>query len=345
MKYQTKTKFLVAIDDVGNITPGAAVSGFSPSALTPDFTGGVYFCLIEDPATNAWELCQFKPDAGNASEKRKVMYSSDSGNFILSTLATGLTCSMVAHPNSYSFSTHEWPGGQAPDVRSPSSTGIGAGADVGASSQYSLAIGGTVRDNSPRSVAVGGTAGGAEAVSLGYEAETGDFTDNYSYATINTPGSVAIGYRARTTMAGEVALGSANSSHMSGVPVMTAPPEDGGTFLFQAVAGHDGSNYVLADIAAGAESYKPPYPASSPQWVIHVQGIIVARASSADDGKVIKVEWVTGGALTQTVLTQGANDISLGLALVGMRLQATVAATVGLKLSGYLHLTKVALPQ
>jgi hypothetical protein len=40
-------------------------------------------------------------------------------------------------------------------------------------------------------------------------------------------------------------------------------------------------------------------------------------------------------------MSQGANNISLGLAISGMMLSATVAATAGLTLSGYLHLTKV----
>lgn len=337
MQYQPKTKFNAALDVNGDIVPGAAYLGFLTSTLSnADY--GVYCCLLEDPATNAWEICRY--DATQTSGNRRVtLYGG------LSSPLTGLTCSLVAHPNSYALSTYPYLADLAPIVRSENSTGIGAGADVGAGSGYGLAINGVVRDSSPRSVAVGGFAGKPETVAIGFEASTDSFTDQSTEITVDTGGSQAIGYRARSSVAGEVALGCANMSHMSGAPVMTDDPSAGGTFLFRAVSGYEGGINVLKDILSGGKTFEPPASASNPQWVIHVQGTIVARATDAANGKVVKVEWATGGTLTQTVLTQGANNISLGLALNGMRLQATVGAVAGLKLAGYLHLTKIALPQ
>lgn len=343
MQYQARVKFNAALDANGDIVPGSAYAGFLTSELSAgDY--GVYHLLLEHPPTNNWEICRY--DATQAAGSRRVTLYSGSGSALDGPL-TGLNCSLVAHPNSYVLNTHTYLSDYPPIVRSANSTGIGAGPDIGVGSPNSLAINGTVRDDSPRSVVAGGWAGSPETVSIGFEASTEVFADQATYESINTAGSIAIGYRARATAAGEVALGSANTSHTSGIPLMTDDPSGGGTFLFKAVAGYDSDNdvFILANIAGGNETYKPPYPASSPQWVIHVQGTIVARADDAADGKVVKVEWVTGGALVQTVLTQGANDISLGLALNGMRLQATVDAVAGLKLAGYLHLTKVALPQ
>lgn len=344
MQYLPKRKFLVTKNSDGTITAGAAVSGFLVDLMDSTNPADLYTCLLESPTGDDWELVVYDPNATNANNFRSIIGSSAGGSDVLPTDVPGLFCTLVAHPNSYVLSTGA---GLAPDVRSESSTGVGAGADVGTGSPNSLAVNSTVRDNSPRSISIGGWAGASETVSVGFEASAENFTDNFSYATVNTGCSVAIGYRAKVTAGGEVALGSANASHMSGIPLMTDDPSAGGTFLFKSVAGFDADNYVniLSALVEGNETYKPPYPASSPQWVIHVQGTIVARATDAANGKVVKVEWVTGGTLAQTVLTQGANNISLGLALNGMRLQATVGAVAGLKLAGYLHVTKVALPQ
>jgi len=340
MQYIPRVKFNAALDASGNIVPGAAYPGYKTTTF--DTTAlGLYHCLLEDPATGNWEICRYDPAQASGS-RRQTIYTGASG--ALASTLTGLTCSFVAHPNSYVISTNVPPGDYAPEVLSLRSTAMGPNAMVEASSDYSLAVLGTVRESSPRSLTVGGWAGGSDSVSVGYEADTSTFTDGYSYDTISTAGSVAIGRRARSSAAGEVALGSSDSSHMSGVPVMTADPSAGGTFVFQAVGRYDDAtfNFVLSDMASDVYTLVPKSTASNASWVIHVQGIIVAKATNSANDKVVKVEWVTGGSLSQTVMTNGANNISLGLALSGMRLQATVAAVAGLRLSGYLHVTKVA---
>lgn len=345
MEYQPRVKFDAVLDVNGDIVPGTAQPGFLTSTLSGD-DYGVYFCLLENPANNTWEICRYDATADSGS-RRVVLFGSGGYASGLTAPLTGLTCSLVAHPNGYVLNTHVRTADTPAKVRSVDATGIGAMPDIGTACQNSLAINGTVRDDSPRSIAIGGWAGGIETVSIGFEASAESFIESSTEVEVNLQGSVAIGYRAKTTAGGEVALGSANASHMSGIPVMTENPEAGGTFVFKAVAGYDGINYlnILSDLLGGADTYKPFFSASDPQWVFHVQGTVVARATDAANDKVVKVEWVTGGTLTQAVLTQGANNISLGLALDGMRLQATVAAVAGLRLAGYLHVTKVALPQ
>ena len=340
MQYVPMTKFHASVAANGDITPGAAYAGFMTTTLDhSDF--GVFHILLEDPVANTWEMWRYDATAVSGSRETR-MYSSDvNGNASIALPAADLCCSLVAHPNSYLLSTHDHPGDTQPLVRSLSSTGVGAGADIGIDSPYSLAVSGAVKDTSPRSVVIGGCAGDIETTSVGYEASAETHVDTSTYATISAAGSVALGYRAKTMAAGEVALGNANMSHMSGVPIMTDPPFGGGTFVFKAVGGYNDTlhEYTLSDIPL---SLGPLNTAASPDWIIHVQGIISARATDAANNKVVKVEWVTGGTLTQNVLTQGANNISLGLALSGEKLQVTVAATEGLSLTGYLHVTKIA---
>ncbi len=334
MQYIPRVKFNAALDASGNIVPGAAYPGYKTTTF--DTTAlGLYHCLLEDPATGNWEICRYDPAQASGS-RRQTIYTGASG--ALASTLTGLTCSFVAHPNSYVVGTYESPGDTAPDVQSVGSTGVGANASVGAGSDDSLAVVATVRSNSPRSVAIGGWAGATESVALGYEASAESYVTGSEFVVTST-GSVAVGYRARTTSAGEVALGNAELPHMSGVPVMTDDPTAGGTFTFKPVGRFDGSAFVLGEFVNPNGTFTPQGEASG--WVVHVQGVIVARATDPANDKVVKVEWVTGGSLTQTVLTNGANNISLGLALSGMMLQATVAAVGGLKLSGYLHLTKI----
>ncbi len=341
MQYVPMTKFHAAVAANGDITPGSAFSGFVTNTLdSADY--GVYHILIEDMAAFTWELWRYDATAVSGS-RRTRMRSNAGGSATLTLPAADLSCTLTALPNSYIVNSHSSSIGNAPKLRSVNSTGMGYFVDIGFDSPNSLAISGTTRDNSPRSVVIGGWVGDIEATSVGYEAHAESHSDPLTYDTISKAGSVALGYRAESMAAGEVALGSANMSHMSGVPIMTDPPAAGGTFPFKAVGGWDGnlSVYILHGMPSGLG---PLYTAANPTWVIYVQGIIVARASDAANNKVVKVEWVTGGSLTQTVLTQGANNISLGLALNGENLEATVAATTGLVLTGYLHVTKIGHP-
>jgi len=339
MQYLPKVKFHAAVAANGDITPGAAFSGFKTSTLdTADF--GVFHILIENTAATLWELWRYDATAASGS-RRVIMKTSDAYDGSVLTLpAADLTCSFVAPPQGYVLNTHQSLGGIPPLVKSKDCVGVGAGADVGTGSQDSIAISGTVRDGSPRSVVCGGWAGAPETTSLGFEATAENYSDPSTYDPISVAGSVAVGYRAKTMAAGEVALGSMDMSHMSGIPVRTDDPSAGGTFMFKAVAGYDGtaSQFVLADITTNLGPINNE-PGSA--WIVHIQGIIVANADNAANNKIVKVEWVTGGTLTQTVLTNGANNISLGLALSGMRLTATVSAVAGLRLNGYLHVTKI----
>ena len=342
MQYTPKVKFHASLSG-GDIVPGAAFTGYETTTFSTTNLG-LYHCLLEDPASGKWEICRYDPSAASGF-RRQTIYSSSLG--ALASTLTGLTCSFVAHPNSYVLNTHAYPGDYAPIVRSSACTGIGANTDIGTNSAESIAIGGVVRDDSAQSVVVGQAFAGNQTVTLGYYAKSDPVTNSGNYTTYSRRGSVAIGNRAQSTVAGEVALGSASIPHMSGVPVMTADPSAGGTFTFKSVAGYDDTNYlfILEDIVPAPGEFLPGDGGgggnSFGNWIVHVQGVIVARATDPANDKVVKVEWVTGGSLTQTVLTNGANNISLGLALSGMMLQATVAAVGGLKLSGYLHLTKI----
>jgi len=333
------TKFHAAVAANGDITPGSAFSGFVTSALnSADY--GVFHILLEDTAAFTWELWRYDATAASGARSERL-YSNAGGSATLTLPAADLSCSLVAHPNSYVMSSHEYLSGRPPLVRSLASTAIGPNTEIDINSPRSLAINGTIRTDSPRSIAIGGWAGDIETTSDGFEAQAESHADPSTYNTISKAGSVALGYRAQAMAAGEVALGSANMSHMSGVPIMCDMFGVGGTFPFKAVGGWDDTLYshVLYDMPVGLG---PLYTAADPSWVIYVQGIIVARATSPADNKVVKVEWVTDGVLTQTVIMQGANNISLGLALIDGNLQATVAATAGLTLAGYLHVTKIA---
>jgi len=246
----------------------------------------------------------------------------------------------AARQNSYVINSHDSSNDATPDIRSLRSVGVGARASVGVDSDFSIAVAGSVYDSSPRSLVIGGNSGSPECISIGLDSYTQPFTDRQSYATISTAGSVAIGHGSQSRAAGEVALGSASGSHMSGIPIRTENPSAGGTFIFKAVAGYD-TAIILADLESDQYTFTPNDNWTGTPWVIHVQGIVVARADNSANDKVVKVEWITGGSLTQTVMTNGANNLSLGLALNGMRLQSTVAAVAGLRLTGYLHITKI----
>lgn len=339
MKYLPRIKFNAELDANGDIVAGTAVSGF----LAATFDSGVFGlhpCLLEDPATGNWELCQYNPSLAPGL-RRSTEFNGGAGPFPNG--QTGLTCSFVAHQNSLVADTYGGP--QSCEVKATRSVGIGAQTTIGVGSGNSAAILGGVYPGCPDSMVLGGYSYSPGSVAIGSGAQSGGFYDELDtgiqYAGDN---SVAIGCEASTNTAGEVALGYAGGSHMSGIPVMTAPLSAGGTFTFKALGGHDGTNYLLFDIPPGVNTFVPNSTYTDPQWVFHVQGLIVARATDPANNKVVKVEWVTGGTLTQTVMTQGANNVSLGLALDGMLLQATVGIVAGLKLSGYLHLTKVALP-
>jgi len=336
MEYVSRAKFHATLGTDGVITPGAAFAGYVTSPLSSGY--GVYYCLLETIAGDGWIIVAYDPDATDVSDR---FQTSESGGVGVPT-GTDISCSLIVPAHNYVSDTHMGSPGPAPLIESVRGIAIGKGANIGTGSADSLTLAGSVLADSPHSVSVGGYAGAAETTAVGFGASTAQFMDE-SYNNISTAGSTAIGYRASSSAAGEVALGNASVPHMSGVPIMTADPSEGGTFTFQAVAGYDTTNYayLLANIA-DLKTLEPYYPASGASWVIHVQGIIVARATDTADDKVVKVEWVTGGTLTQTVMAQGANNISLGLALSGMRLQATVAAVAGLKLSGYLHVTKIA---
>lgn len=337
MQYTPRVKFSAALAANGDIIPGAAALGFLADGLsTPNHI------LLENPTTFAWEICRYDPAAASGSRKQTV-YSSDSGN-PLTAPQTGLTASFVAHPAAYVLNTHTGASGYAPSSASVSTVVVGGGAVIEGTSDNSINFGGLVREGSPFSTVLGGTTDGARTIAIGREAQAEKRFNQYSYNEYSHDGAVALGYRAATTAAGEVVLGTSSVPHASGVPIATSNPSGGGTFTFQAVAGHDGSNFILAPICAEG----PFLPGDGGgggtdfgNWVLHVQGVIVARASDAANDKVVKVEWVTGGTLAQTVMTFGANDINLGLALSAGQLNATVAAIAGLRLSGYLRIAKI----
>ena len=338
MNYLPRIKFNADLDANGDIVPGTAVSGF----LAATFDSGVfglYPCLLEDPISGNWELCQYNPFLAPGL-RRSTEFNGGAGPFPNN--QTGLTCSFVAHQNSLVADTYG--GDQSCEVHSARSVGIGALSYVQTGSANSAAVLGGVIANCPDSMVLGGYSYSPGSVAIGSDASAGGFYDEVGAVQYAGNNSIAIGYEAATNTAGEVALGHADGPHMSGIPVMTGPLGAGGTFTFKAVGGHDGTNYLLFDMPAGVNTFVPNYTPSAPKWVFHVQGLIVARATDPANNKVVKVEWVTDGVLAQTVMTQGANNVSLGLALNGMLLQATVGIVAGLKLSGYLHLTKVALP-
>lgn len=335
MQHLPRVKFNASLAANGDIIPGAATNGFLADAL-----GVLCHVLIENPTTFAWEICQYDPSQASGSRKT-TLYSSAGA---LSAPQSGLVASFVAHPNAYVLSSHPSGTASAPTAASARATVIGPGAITEANSIDSLNVCGLIQDPSPESVVVGaGQVKGRRAVAIGFEAYAKEVFNSGSYNTYSREGSVAIGYRAESTTGGEVSLGSANIPHMSGVPIMTNPPSAGGTFTFRAVTTYD-SGFQLVDVVTEG----PFLPGDGGgggndfgNWVLHVQGTIVARATDPDNHKVVKVEWVTGGALSQTVMTNGANNISLGLALASGQLEATVAATAGLTLSGYLHITKI----
>lgn len=340
MIYTPKVKFNAALNASGDIVPGSAFLGFETSTLG-SASFGRYHVLVEDLTANRWEICRYDPSLASGS-RRVVLYAGSSGSLTVPNAA--VVCSFVAHPYAYVLNTHTQVEGYAPTAESARCMVLGAGASTGADSADSVNISGAVT-SSPSSVVVGGSVQGARTTAIGRESSASERYNNGTSQTYDRGGSVAIGYRAESTAAGEVTLGCAEIPHMSGVPLMTDNPSGGGTFTFRAVKLYNGSTFELADILSNTGSYLPGDGGGGGNdfgnWVVHVQGIIVARADVAANNKVVKVEWVTGGALAQTVLTQGANNIGLGLALSGMLLTATVSATAGLKLSGYLHLTKI----
>jgi hypothetical protein len=289
MQYAPRIKFAASLNASGDIVPGAASNGYATSAL-----GELCCILLENPTTFAWEICQYDPSQASGSRK-STLYSSAGA---LAAPQSGLVASFVAHPNSYVLSSHPVTSHYAPSAASVNATVIGPGATTDTNSADSLNICGTVRDPSPNSVLVGnGWVKGRRTVAVGFEASAQEVFNTGTYLTYSREGSTAIGYRAQSTTGGEVALGCADISHMSGVPIMTNDPSAGGTFTFRAVSTYD-AGFALVDILDNTGTFLPGDGGgggnSFGNWVVHASGIIVARASSAADYKVVKVEWVSG---------------------------------------------------
>ncbi len=362
MQYIPRVKFYATIDSSGSIVPGTAFGGFETTTFATGAELEPYICLLEHSATGNWEICAYSPSA-SAGFRRSMIYAKNSTP--LANSLTGVVCSFVAHPNAYIAVR----GSNLPPVAAGNgSTAMGsaarveAGAEssvavvgtvgvdsdhaislcgtVGDTSSYALAIAGNVREGGTGSVAIQGAVKGRKALVIGGDTGYSDYyTGTYRechYATAIGVGSVAM-------MVGEAAIGSAVMSHRSGVPIRTSDLSGGGTASFRPWGGYDTSDNIVLD-SLPSYGFAPVYNSGDAEvWVMHVVGYIVARADNVANNKMVKVEWVTGGTLTQTVLTNGANNISLGLDLDvdGYTLSATVSAIAGLRLSGYLHITKI----
>lgn len=339
MKFETRIKFNCSVSAQGDITIGSAVPGF----LAGDFTSqtyNVFHILLENAANGGWVTAIYDADAAAGTRFTFV----DAGTTSISFPQASLVCSFIAPPSSLVVGSYRGTPKSA-TVSSLNSVALGNRGAVGNNAPNSLAVVGAVNDGAQAGVAVGegATVGAPQGIAIGVNAEVQDQTDFQTFNTISNQGAMAIGHRAKSTTGGEVVLGNSGMAHMSGVPIATGDVSAGGTFTFKAVAGFDGNLYqpILTEIMSTNQAFVPQNTERLSGWVIHIQGVIVARADVAANNKTVKVEWVTGGTLTQTTLTNGANDISLGLAMNAGRLETTVAAIAGLRLEGYLHITKI----
>ncbi len=350
MQYEPRVKFNATIDGSGSIVPGTAFGGFETTTFATGAEVEPYICLLEHSATGNWEICAYTPSA-SAGSRRNMIYAKNSTP--LANSLSGVVCSFVAHPNAYLVTR----GSNLPPMAAgDNSTAIGpaarveAGATgsaaivgtVGTDSTTALALAGIVQDYSPFAIGIAGTAGSLGALTIGGEAKK--YQDPYTYSDVYCQYATAIGKKSVALMAGEAVFGSSSMSHRSGLPIHTEEASGGGTFPFLPWGGYDeSSNIILGTMPY--YGFEPKYNTTHPyDWVFHIVGYVVARADNAANNKMVKVEWVTGGTLTQTVLSNGANNISLGLTLntEGNTLSATVTAIAGLRLAGYLHITKIA---
>lgn len=95
MAHKYRVKFNAALAANGDITPGAAITGFKTDALS----SGVFTILIERPGTGDWQICTY--DTGAASGSRRTMVEESAGSPFATLPATGLVATFVAPIGAY----------------------------------------------------------------------------------------------------------------------------------------------------------------------------------------------------------------------------------------------------
>ena len=311
-----RSKFEASIDSSGKIVWGLALNGYQ-SVTSTDFYGSTQY-LLENPA-GRWEIGYQPVEDGSLP---RVVVESSAGNFANGT--TGLTCSVIATKDAFASCSH-------PGSETSTAAPLALGTD-------SLCIGRGAQANSDRNTiaGIGAYSGIAKP----------DVTLFGFQARCELARGTAIGSEAVVAHPGESVIGSSKTSHISVIPVATAPISGAGTYQLKAIESTDGSAVPTSLAALNVDG---PYNSYYAEFWVRVTGTVIVRSANGNDLKVFNVDYMRqpSGAVYSniTALFTGSNAPAITLVVnASGNLEATVPALSDMRVSGVLRVDKLIFP-
>lgn len=347
MKFEPRYKFSASLDAVGDITPGAAINGYLAHTLATDAVG--FHVLLEQPSTNAWQLCLYNPNATAGS--RRTMIHESAGTPFATVPMSGLIASLIAPETAYVASSSAT---VSPIVDSLYSLAVGGSASVSASSIESVAVGVTAESRATGSTALGygAIAQNAYSVMLGngtfsdgdYSTVVGYQTKADTYALGGASSGVNLfGSKAWAALVGETSFGSVLRPQVSFVPIraVAGVAAAAGTYALESFDGEGNSSTVTGTLVRSS--------GGGTLQGVRVQGTIVCTATTSTNNRVFDVDYyvtaLPSAAVSYSTFTAkytgGAGTLTLAVSSAGALTITTGAAYAGLKVTGNLMVTKI----